>query len=153
MGDTIGKIIGVIIAFILCIIAPITVNLMSDDMSDRRLIFNEMTTFVDEVIDVGQVTETQLKDFYYGVSSYGPACSVQIYRYIRTVQLDENNNTYTSYIPQDITTSPMPVKFNQGDLIKVHVSATNYTGAQQIGQFILGQSFNPIDYSLSGRVR
>ena len=153
MSDIFSKLIAVVLAFILCIVAPVTVNLMTDDMSSRRLIFNEMTTFIDEVIDVGQITEAQLKDFYYGISSYGPACSVQIYRYIRTVQVDEHNNTYTVYLPQDITTTTLPIKFNQGDLIKVHVSATHYTGAQQVGQFILGQSFKPIDYSLSGRVR
>lgn len=153
MGDIIGKILGVIIAFMLCIISPVIVTIMADNMEDRRTIFNETTQFIDEVIDVGTITEAQMKDFYYGVSSYGPVCSVTVYRYIRTVQQDANGDNHTTYIPQDVSTQTYPVKFNQGDLVKVTVEATGYTGAQEIAYNILGHALKPIEFSLSGRVR
>lgn len=153
MSDILGKILGIIIAFILCILAPLTVVIMSDDMVDRRAIYSEMTTFIDQVIDTGELTEAQLSDFMYGISSYGPICEVRITRHIRIVNPAEGGGIVVSYTPTDVFNEGKDITFNQGDLIQVHVEAVEYTGTQRVARLTLGTALQPIDYTVTGRVR
>lgn len=153
MSDILGKILGVIIAFVLCILAPLTIVTMSDDMVDRRAIYSEMTTFVDQIIDTGELTKEQLADFMYGVSSYGPVCEVKIVRYIRVVNPKAGGGITVSYTPTDIYAEGSHINFNQGDLIQVHVEAVEYTGMQKVARLALGTALRPLDYTVTGRVR
>ena len=154
MGDIVGKVIGIILAFILCILAPLTVVVMSDDMSDRRLLYGELTNFVDEVVDTATITEEQLTDLYAGLNSYGPLCEVKIYRYLRAANPNKNGDVEVTYMPMDITTDRQgDVVFNQGDLIKVSIEAVDYTGVQRIARGMLGAFLQPIKYSVTARVR
>lgn len=161
MSDALGKIIAIVLSFLLCIIAPLTIIVMTDDMADRREIFSEMTTFVDTVTDTGTITPAQLKDFYYAVSSYGPKCSVTITRYIRVVNpgatIPGTTDKFTaeiSYIPKNISGTGMTEEeFYQGDLIKVHVEATGYTGMQQFVRSTVGILLKPISFSITAKVR
>ena len=40
MTDAISKVIGVLLAFVLLILAPMTISRMKDDMAARRLVLN-----------------------------------------------------------------------------------------------------------------
>lgn len=153
MGDIFGKILGVILAFILCIMAPLTVIAMSDDMADRRAIYADITAFVDQTIDTGNITDLQLKEFLYAVSSHGPVCDVKIVRQMRVVNPDPKGGTVVTYVPMDVFLDGVPMHFNQGDLIQVSVEAVEYTGAQRIARMSIGVALQPIAYSIAGRVR
>lgn len=157
MGDIAGKLIGVVLAFVLCILSPLTITVMSDDMADRRVIYSDMTSFVDEVVDTATITKAQLEDFYAAINTHGPICQVQITRYVRAANPDTSGSVELTYMPVDVTVdtgnSDIIEKFNKGDLIKVHVTAKDYTGAQRVGRNLLGAFLTPIEYSITARVR
>ena len=155
MSDIFGKILGIVLVFLLCVLAPISIIVLTDDMTDRRNIFNEMTNFVDTVIDSDKISEAQLRDFYYGVSSYGPQCSVEIVQYIRVVTPGaQEGEAKISYVPVNITTqAETDVTLTTGDIVKVHVHATSYTGVQQFVHATIGMLLHPIDFTVSGKVR
>lgn len=154
MGDIFGKVFGVILAFILCILAPITVSVMADDMSDRRILYSEMTNFVDEVVDTATITKEQLTDLYAGLNSYGPLCEVKITRYMRAANPDSKGQVEVTYMPVDISVNtPSKVSFNTGDLVKVELRAVDYAGVQRVARGLLGAFLKPIEYSVTARVR
>ena len=153
MGDIFGKILGVILAFILCIMAPLTIVAMSDDMSDRRAIYSDVTNLIDQTVDTGQITEQQLQQFLYNVSSHGPVCDVKIVRHMRVVNPSADGGTITTYVPIDMFLDGAPMHFNTGDLIQVSVKAVEYTGAQRVARMSIGVALTPIEYAVSGRVR
>ena len=153
MGDVFGKILGVILAFILCIMAPLTIVAMSDDMADRRAIYSDITNLIDQTIDTGEITEQQLRSFLYAVSSHGPVCDVKITRQMRVVNPSSDGGTVTTYVPTDMFIDGAPMHFNSGDLIQISVKAVEYTGAQRIARLSIGQALQPIDYTVAGRIR
>lgn len=152
MGDVFGKILGVILAFILCILAPLTITAMSDDMADRRAIYSDITSFVDQIIDTREVSDQQMKSFLYSVSSHGPICDVKIIRNMRVVNPGPDGNI-TTYVPIDTFVEGAPIHFNEGDLIEVSVSAVEYTGAQKVARMTIGVALKPIEFTVTGRVR
>lgn len=150
MTDIFGKVFGAVLAFILLFIAPFTWVTLSNEMVARRTIMNEMQSFVDEVIDSRQITDSQLEDFYLGLSGLGTVCAVEIERYVRTVDPDPMHpgEVHVTYVFSEDTKT-----FSQGDKVKVRVHAVNYTGAQRMLRSTIGMWLPGIDYSLAGRVR
>lgn len=154
MGDIVGKVLGIILASILCIVAPLTVTVMSDDMSDRRILYSEMTNFVDEVVDTATITEERLTDLYASLNSHGPICAVKVYRYMRAANPDKNGSVEVTYMPTDISINmSSKVSFNTGDLIKVELRAVDYAGVQRVARGLLGAFLTPIEYTVTARVR
>lgn len=150
MPDIFGKVLGMIIAFVLLFLAPFTWVTLSNEAVARRVILNEMQAFIDETIDSRQITESQLEDLYLGVSGLGPVVDVEIERYVRTVDPDPKNpgGIYVTYVYSENTK-----QFNQGDKVKIRVHAINYTGAEKMLRSTVGLWLPPIDYTLAGRVR
>jgi hypothetical protein len=66
MGDIFSKLFGVLLAFVLTVIAPYTISVLMDDMVARRSIMNDMTTFIEEVVDTRLVMEELLAHFQLG---------------------------------------------------------------------------------------
>ena len=157
MGDVVGKIIGVILSAILCIIAPLVIVVMSDDMSDRRILFAEITSLVDEIVDTGEITNEQLVDFYTAVSSHGPICEVRIVRKMRAANMNTEGKVEITYMPIDVTVGALGKDvletFNTGDLVNVRVAAVDYSGMQKAGRAFLGGFLKPIDLQIEARVR
>lgn len=127
---------------------------MSDDMSDRRILYSETTNFVDEVVDTATITADQLTDLYAGLNSYGPICEVKIYRYMRAANPAKDGSVEVTYMPMDISIDKSSkISFNTGDLIKVELKAVDYAGVQRVARGLLGAFLTPIEYSVTARVR
>lgn len=150
MTDVFSKILAVCLAFVLCILSPIALTSLMDDMVARRSIMNEMSAFIDEVIDSGKITDEQMADFQLGCNSYGPVVNIEIRRYVKTTNPDPKNpgKTYTSYVMSDTATN-----FNQGDHIQVTVETIGYTGSQRIVMATLGTLLPRFNCTFSARVR
>jgi hypothetical protein len=150
MGDILGKLLGLILAFVLLVIAPLSLSVLVEELADRRSIINEVSNIIDEIADTRTLSNSQLADFYTGVSSYGPLVEVTIYRYIRTINPDPEvaGGTYTSYVLTENTKT-----WNQGDLCKVRVRAVGYTGAQRYVMSVFGVMLPEFEFTLAGRVR
>lgn len=150
MGDIFGKLIGVVLAFVLLFLGPFTWVTLSNEMVARRTIMNEMQSFLDETIDSRQITDTQLEDLYLGISGLGPICDVEVERYVRTVDPDPKKagSIYITYVFSENNR-----EFNQGDKVKIRVHSINYTGAEKLLRATVGLWLPPIDYTLAARVR
>lgn len=148
--DVFGKVLGVILAFVLLFMAPFMWVGISSEMVARRTIMNEMQSFIDETIDSRQITDTQLEDFYLSISGLGPVCDVEIERYVKVVDPDPKRagGIYTTYVYSDDNRT-----FNQGDKVKVRVKAIGYTGIENMMRSSVGTWLPRIDYTLAGRVR
>lgn len=148
MTDLFNKILGVLLAFVLFVGAPMVINTMSKELTMKRSVLNEMTNFIDKVTDNGRLTETDLADFYLGISAYGVAMNATINRYAKVVNPDGNDGTYTSYVYQkDITT------WHTGDIIQVKVEAIDFTAAQRLQHRILRLAPVKFEQTLAGMVR
>lgn len=148
MADFINKTIGVLLAFVLLVGAPLILNTMSKDLTMKRGILNEMTNLINKVTDSGKMTEQDVADFYLAVSSYGVTMDATIQRYIKVVNPDGAGGIYTSYVLSDDLST-----WNKGDIIKVTVRAVDYTGAQRIQYRFLRFTPNKFEETLAGMVR
>lgn len=150
MNDIFGKVLAVILSFVLVVIAPVSIATMMKEMNDRRSIINEVSNLIDEVADTKTLTDDQLEDFYLGVSSYGPLVDAKVYRYVRVINPDPKNpnKTYTTYVVTDNTST-----WNQGDICKVKIDQIGYTGMQKFVMNTIGTMMPDFHYAQAGRVR
>ena len=154
MTDAITKVIAVMLAFVLLILAPMTISRMKDDMAARRLILNEVTYFIDRVTDKGRVTASDIDDLMIGVNAHGGAFDVKVVRYIRIAVRDSTRGGEVRsiyYATDDVFTGT--VNLNVSDAIQVRVEGINKTKAQNLIQGLLRVSERPFSFSLAGTVR
>lgn len=148
MSDIFSKILGIVLAFILLVFAPLTINMLSNDLTMKRASINEVTNFIDRVTDTGRITEIELKDFYLGCASHGVSADVKIKRYEKVINPDNAGGTYVSYIlSSDI------YNWNRGDVLQVTFKAVDWTGAQRILWQLLRLSQPKFEFTLAGKVR
>ena len=148
MTDIFNKILGVLLAFVILVGGPLIIKSMGKDLTMNRSILNEMTNFIDKVTDNGRLSEADLEDFYLGISSYGMTMDATVKRYMKVVNPDGKQGTYTSYVLNDDLS-----KWNQGDIIKVTVKAVDYTGGQRLQNRILHLAPSKFEQTLAGMVR
>ncbi|GMQ55940.1 hypothetical protein AN1V17_03320 [Vallitalea sediminicola] len=148
MSDFFNRVIGLFLAFILLIIAPLYLQSLSRDLTIKRSILNEMTNFIDKVTDTGHISDLDKTDFYTGCSSYGAVVDVKIKHYMRIVNPDGNGSTYSTYVLTDKITD-----WNQGDIIEVDVKAIDYTSAQKLTSRFSKVSAPPLNFQLAGMIR
>lgn len=148
MSDFPGRVVLVILVFIQMVMIPLTIITFTDDLTDKRMLMNEVTNLIDKVTDTGKLTDLQRSDFYLGVSSHGVVCDTEILRYVKVVSPDGHGGTVVSYVVADDTST-----WNQGDIVKVSIEAIDYTGAQKLSQMFLHLFVRKVDFSLAGSVR
>ena len=149
MYGFVNKILGVVLCFAMMVIMICSV-MLSDQIQARRSIVAEVTNFLDEVTDSGNLTERQVADLYLACSSYGPTTDVQLLRYVKVVNPDPKNpgSTYTTYVGSDDIYT-----WNQGDILKVKVTEIGYSGIASFVYNTLGILLAPVEFTLAGRVR
>jgi di/tricarboxylate transporter len=157
MTDAITKAIGILLAFVLLILAPMTIARLRDDMATRRLVLNEVTMFIDKVTDKASVTVADMDDLLIGINAHGGAFDVQVVRYVRIAVRDatrggEVRSIY--YAADDVfTLTNGEVRLNLGDAIQVRVGGITKTKGQNLLQGLLRVSEQPFSFTLAGTVR
>ena len=136
------------LAFILLAFAPLTINMLSNDLTAKRESINEVTNFINVVSDTGRITENQLKDFYTGCASHGIAFDVKIKRYQKILNPGNFKGTTVSYILNDNIK-----QFNKGDIIQVSLQAVDWSGSERILWQIFRLSQPKFEFTLAGKVR
>jgi len=101
MSDILSKILGIILAFILLAFAPLTINMMTNDLTSKRESINEVTNFINVVTDTGRISDDQLKDFYTGCAVHSIPFDVKVKRYQKVINPDNMGGTSVSYILND----------------------------------------------------
>lgn len=150
MHDIPGKVISLLVAFVLIVIAPFVVTVTSNEMIDRRAAFMTMSQFVDGVIDSRTITDQELKEFNAELQSYGMTMDYTIEREIRSVNPDPlNPGQYVrTYVPTDDTR-----KYNQGDHIILRVRSLGYSSSASLAHSIIGMFIEPFDETITARIR
>ena len=149
MSDILSKILGIILAFVLLAFAPLTINMLTNDLASKRESINEVTNFIDFVTDKRSITDSELKDFYTGCASHGIACDVKIKRYEKVINPNNNmEGTSVSYILNDNIK-----KWNKGDIIQVSFKAVDQFGSQKILWQLFRLSQPDFEFTLAGKVR
>lgn len=124
MSGFLSRVISLVLAFIMLIIAPLLYSYSISEMENRRLLLNEVNQFLDKVTDKGEITEDDLTEFYLEVSSYGMVIKPTVKRLVRTTVITPEGKTKTTYIAADDIYS-----LNQRDVVQVtlkEISASNY---------------------------
>lgn len=149
MRDIIGKALW-ILAFFYLLLVLFTITTAEDEMLDRRALFADMCNFVDGVVDSGEVTEAELRQFNADIATYGYTLDYEIERYIRSVDPDPLNPG--EYIPTWIR-ADYTGHFNQGDKIVLHVWSIGQTPARTIARHLIPFYIEDFDRRVPARVR
>ena len=149
-NDLAGKIIGMLLAFILCVVSPfVTIN-AQNEMLDRRMIMNNITDFIDEVIDSRTVSDAALSELNVSLASYGITVDYEITRYRISIDPDPlKGDAYTiNYVVSDDLS-----KFNKGDKVSVHVYTVGYSSTQSLAHKLTGMFVKDLDETITARIR
>jgi len=150
MHDIPGKVIGLVLAFVLCVIMPFVTVTVENEMIDRRLIINDVSNFIDEVVDSRYITDTMLKELNVNLASYGMSVDYEIKHYVRTVNTDPltNGEYYVSYIPTGNTKT-----YSKGDKISVRVYTVGYSSTEALAHKLTGMFVKDLDETITARIR
>lgn len=149
-NDIPGKIIGLLLAFVLTVIMPFVTVTVENEMLDRRLIVDDVSNFIDEVIDSRNVTDAMINDLNVNLASYGVTVDYDITRYARSVNSDPTTDAdyYVTYLPMDDNRN-----YEKGDKISVHVYTIGYGTSENLAHRLTGLFVKDLDVTLTARVR
>lgn len=148
MHDIPGKLIGLLLAFLLLVIVPFTNLAVEDEIIDRRAIVMDTTNFIDQVVDSRQLTDTELREFNSQLASYGVTVDYEITRYCLSVNNGGGDTTYSTYYP-DANIH----EWKTGDRISVHIWTTGYGGPQALAHALTGIYASKLDKTFVARIR
>lgn len=149
-SDLPGKIIGILLAFVLCVIAPFVLINVQDEMLDRRMIINNVSDFIDEVIDSREITDTALKELNISLASYGITVDYEIKRYARTVDYDPISDSDYSVNYVLVTDNK---HYEKGDKISIHVYTVGYSSTNALAHKLVGMFVRDLDETITARIR
>ncbi len=152
MGNDIpGKIIGLLLAFVLTVVMPFVTVTVENEMVDRRLIITDVTNFIDEVVDSRNITDGMIDELNVNLAQYGMTVDYEITHYARSVNVDPattGDNYYVTYVKADDTTT-----YEKGDKISVHVFVRSYSATEALAHKLTGMFVKDFDTTLTARVR
>lgn len=149
LRDLPGKFIGLILAFVLCIIVPFITLTTESEMLNNRLMVADITDFIDGVVDSRQITDAMLTELNVKLASYGKAVDYDIVRYARSIDADPVNpgEYYVSFLERD------DYNFAKGDKIYIHVYTVGHGTSESLSQKISGIYMKDFDVTMTARIR
>lgn len=84
MLDLPGKFIGILMAFFLCVIAPLVNITTTQELVARRQIITAATNLLDEVVDSRELTPEMRRQFVAEVNSYGATVNYELVKEVPT---------------------------------------------------------------------
>lgn len=149
-NDIAGNFIGVLLAFALTVIMPFTIVAVETDMMERRLVVNNVSEFIDGVVDSRVVSDSELESLNLELASYGMTLDYEIKRYAQSADPDptREGSYTTTYMLQDDNRH-----YEQGDKISVHVESIGYSSTISLARRLTGVFIKDFDVTLTARVR
>lgn len=150
MENLAGKVIGVILVFLMLGITPLYYTSIIETARDQELIMNATQQLIDVVVDTGQLTQAVLDNYYTTLATANGYYNATIIHKIKVVNPDPSNpgSTYTSYVVVDNINF-----YERGDEIIVKVDTLGESYYQKITRSLLGLSVIKEGFTLAGRVR
>ena len=155
MSNMLSRLLAICLGFLLLVFAPFSLSVLSDNVSARYSIMNDVTNFTDEVADTRRITKDMLSNFYLDVASHGIMLDVTVERYVRVVESDATSGgkLVTTYMAQPVEITDADFIFNSGDKVVVHVEPIGYSAPQRIVMSTIGQILPDFNYTFPVRVR
>lgn len=149
-SDIPGKFLGLLVGFILVVIVPFVTTTVESEMVDRRLIVNDVTNFIDEVVDSRTITDGMIDDLNVNISSHGMSVDYEITRYARSVDPDpvHSGEYYITYLKRDDWKN-----YAKGDKISLHFYVTGYSTTETLAHKITGMFIKDLDTTITARIR
>lgn len=122
MHGFLSRTVGVILAFLLLVVAPLLDTYGVQEMENRMETLNDVSEFLDKVTDKGEITEDDLNEFYLAVESHGMTLDVKVLRLVKTATLLDDGTVSTVYIVADNNRD-----LNVGDIVKVELEEISTT--------------------------
>ena len=166
MTDFLNKVITIILIFIMLVMAPLLISYASTDMVSERLILNEVTQFLDKMVDRETLTYDDLNSLYLSVNSHGGAYDVELSLYHPAsiyIPNDDGSETIVKYVfikSDEIdnwkytnnVSNRKDINLSQNDVIKVHVKSIGSTPSKELLWSILRMDKGDFDITLAGTV-
>jgi hypothetical protein len=157
MGESLSKMVAIIIAVILLFIFPIMNMFENQDDISRNIVFNETAKFVDSVRNLGYITPKMYNDFYKKIEATGNIYNVSLthmHLVVNPVYTDVTdfssfqdnaesnfNNVYTNVIVNTLfpnnPTGNERYKLNAGDYFVLEIFNDNKTMGTKIKELFL----------------
>lgn len=150
MENVVGRVIGIIILFLMLGITPLYYTSIIETARDQELIMNATQQLIDGVVDTGKLTQETLDSYYMTLASADGYYNATILHKIKMVNPDPSNagSTYTAYVVVDDIYS-----YERGDEIIIKVDTLGESYYQKITRALIGLSVLKEGFSLAGRVR
>lgn len=149
-SDIPGKVVGILLAFVLCIIFPFVIISTEEEMISRRLIVEEVSSFIDSVIDGRVITDAELRELNASLAAHGMLLDYDIHRYVRSVNPDptKEEGYLVSYIERDDN-----MKYDKGDKVSIHVYEVSHAATSTLSHKLTGLYMRDFDLTITARVR
>lgn len=148
MNNITSKFVVIIVAFAILFIGPF-VNVSTDmEMLNRRLLVEDVCYFIDSVVDSREISEQLLKEFNNSVAARGVNVNYDITIGHRAVSASADEDYVVTFITDDDFSN-----LRQGDKIIVHFYTTSNSTSNNIMGKISGFFIEPLDETLSARIR
>lgn len=150
MHDIPGKVIGLVLAVILCCIMPFVIITTEQEMVNRRLLVEDVSNFIDTVVDGRMVSDAELREFNANMAKYGAIYDYEIHHYKRSVNPDPvTGNTYTvSFVEVDDWKN-----YEKGDKISVHIWELSPSSTTRLSHRLTGLFVRDFDLTITARIR
>ena len=155
MVDFINKIITIILVFFMLVLAPLMINYSTDAMLAKRLILNDVDTFIDKVCDSTLIEESDINELYIQCNSHGLVVDVEIQRYVYALTLKESTGSEKQYTDDYIVDSKYKggdMVLNPNDMIKVTVKEKTVSSYRRLIYSLLKIDEGEFNFSLAGIV-
>jgi hypothetical protein len=153
MSDVFLKIIGVILAVVLLVVAPALIVGMVQDLTIQRSAMNSTENFLDVVRNSGRITASDYTDFVSDLHALGVTFDVHIVVEQEVIYPTEVRRIVVASLrsTHDVTGS-FPVICRKGDFVTVSVIQTSRSSGQRFAANTL-RTHGGFRFSLSGAVR
>lgn len=149
MSDFINKVVTIILIFMLLVMGPLIMSYKTEEMLAKRLILNDVTSFIDKVKDTAIIAEDDLDKLYVDCNSHGIVINVAVKKLIRT-EISKEGKIATVYYAVDSLEGFE--EMHPGDVVKVYVTEVGISSSRRITYNILKIDEGKFKFSLAGTV-
>lgn len=149
MKGVVGRVLAIVM-FLLYLLVMYSESVVLQEISDQREIISATDEFVDKIIDSREVTDAMISEYEARLASFNSVVTYEVTREMRVLEPDSlhNGEHVPSYIVADTNT-----RYNQGDLVVVHVKERNYGSGMGIVNSLFNVFVPKLDLRIADRVR
>jgi len=148
MHGFLSRIVGLILAFLMLIIAPLINAYGVQEMENKVELLNDVSEFLDKQTDKGGITDEDMDQFYVNIQSHGMILDVKVDRLVKTATESGDGTIHTTYIAADDNTI-----LNKHDILKVKITEKSSTPYKRLLNVVLRMDDNPYKLEMAKMVK